>query len=149
MENGLLAQRLRTVNRLESPEQVGAKAAARAVRRLNPRKVPTQKVPVVSKRDVAGAHVGIVRCDQWIGDLPGTLLPGGSWGKRSRRNRWRIDDATISRLVRNNALSTMKASRAGATWVIERGILKNYLLNSYTARNAGWKTTGNAARAYG
>jgi PmbA protein len=30
--------------------------------------------------------------------------------------------------------------------VIERGVLKNYLLNSYSARKLGMKTTGNASR---
>ena len=30
--------------------------------------------------------------------------------------------------------------------VIERGVLKSYLLNAYTARKLGMKTTGNAAR---
>ena len=32
------------------------------------------------------------------------------------------------------------------TPVIERGVLKNYLLNTYTARKLGMKTTGNASR---
>jgi len=30
--------------------------------------------------------------------------------------------------------------------VVERGVLKNYLLNAYTARKLGMKTTGNASR---
>jgi len=30
--------------------------------------------------------------------------------------------------------------------VIERGVLKNYLLNTYAARKLGMKTTGNASR---
>ncbi len=32
------------------------------------------------------------------------------------------------------------------TAVIERGVLKSYLLNTYTARKLGMKTTGNASR---
>ena len=32
------------------------------------------------------------------------------------------------------------------TPVIEKGVLKNYLLNTYTARKLGMKTTGNASR---
>ena len=32
------------------------------------------------------------------------------------------------------------------TVVIERGVLKNYLLNTYAARKLGMKTTGNASR---
>jgi PmbA protein len=36
--------------------------------------------------------------------------------------------------------------RSRRTAVIERGVLKSYLLNSYAARKLGMKTTGNAAR---
>ena len=32
------------------------------------------------------------------------------------------------------------------TPVIEKGVLKNYMLNTYTARKLGMKTTGNASR---
>jgi len=32
------------------------------------------------------------------------------------------------------------------TTVIEKGVLASYLLNCYTARKLGLKTTGNAAR---
>ena len=32
------------------------------------------------------------------------------------------------------------------TVVVEKGVLKSYLLNTYTARKLGMKTTGNAAR---
>jgi PmbA protein len=35
---------------------------------------------------------------------------------------------------------------ASTTTVIEKGVLQNYLLNSYTARKLNLKTTGNAAR---
>ena len=37
--------------------------------------------------------------------------------------------------------------RSGRTVVIDRGVLKSYLLNCYTARKLGLKTTGNAARS--
>ena len=40
----------------------------------------------------------------------------------------------------------MKASLPGARVVIERGVLKSYLLNTYAARKLGMKTTGNASR---
>ena len=36
--------------------------------------------------------------------------------------------------------------RSRRTPVIERGVLKSYLLNSYAARKLGMKTTGNASR---
>ena len=36
--------------------------------------------------------------------------------------------------------------RSRRTSVIERGVLKNYLLNTYAARKLGMRTTGNASR---
>ena len=45
----------RSSGRLESPEFVGRIAAERAIRRLNARKVPTQKVPVVFEPRTAGS----------------------------------------------------------------------------------------------
>jgi PmbA protein len=44
--------------RLESPESVGRIAAGRAIRRLNARKVPTQKVPVIFEPRTAGNLLG-------------------------------------------------------------------------------------------
>src|SRR5690348_6558362 len=43
---------------LESPGKVGRTAAERAIARLNPRKVPTRKVPVVFDSRIAGTLVG-------------------------------------------------------------------------------------------
>ncbi|HEY2843032.1 MAG TPA: metallopeptidase TldD-related protein, partial [Bryobacteraceae bacterium] len=47
MERDYWNSAAREISRLESPEEVGRHAAQRALRRLNPRKVPTQKVPVI------------------------------------------------------------------------------------------------------
>ena len=48
----------RSAERLESPESVGRIAAERAIRRLNARKVPTQKVPVIFEPRTAGSLLG-------------------------------------------------------------------------------------------
>ena len=48
----------RSSTRLESPESVGRIAAERAIRRLNARKVPTQKVPVIFEPRTAGNFLG-------------------------------------------------------------------------------------------
>src|SRR5207237_8810239 len=47
MERDYWHSAARAASRLESPEEVGRKAAERALRRLNPRKVPTQKATIV------------------------------------------------------------------------------------------------------
>ena len=48
----------RTLTKLESPESVGAEAARRTVRRLDARRVPTQRVPVVFAPEMARGLIG-------------------------------------------------------------------------------------------
>jgi PmbA protein len=50
-----------------------------------------------------------------------------------------------SRPVRNSPLDD-EGVPTRRTVAIERGVLKTYLVNTYTARKLGMKTTGNAAR---
>ena len=48
----------RTLARLESPESIGAEAARRTLRRLDARRVPTQRVPIVFAPEIARSLVG-------------------------------------------------------------------------------------------
>lgn len=137
----------RHVARLESPEQVGSRAASRAVRRLNPRKVPTQRVPVVFEARTSRALMSEL-FDAINGSAiyrQASFLAGKLGEKIAAETVNVIDDATIPGLF-----GTTPFDDEGVTCrrnvVIERGVLKSYLLNSYTARKLGLRTTGNAAR---
>ena len=48
----------RTLARLDSPESIGAEAARRTLRRLNARRVPTQRVPIVFAPEIARSLIG-------------------------------------------------------------------------------------------
>ena len=56
-----------------------------------------------------------------------------------------IDDATIPGLFGTSPFDD-EGVPSRRTVVIERGVLKSYLLNTYAARKLGMKTTGNASR---
>ncbi len=56
-----------------------------------------------------------------------------------------IDDGTIPGLFGSSPFDD-EGVPSRRTVVIERGILKSWLLNSYTARKLGLRTTGNASR---
>jgi PmbA protein len=56
-----------------------------------------------------------------------------------------FDDGTIPGLFGSSPFDD-EGVRSRRTPVIEKGVLKNYLLNSYAARKLGMKTTGNASR---
>jgi PmbA protein len=137
----------RTLKNLESPESVGRKAAQRTVRRLGARKVATQKVPVVFDPLVARSLIDHI-FDAINGDAiyrHASYLAGKLGEQIAGENITMVDDGTMvggfgSSPFDGEGVPTRR------TVVIERGILKSYLLNSYTARKLGLQTTGNASR---
>ena len=56
-----------------------------------------------------------------------------------------VDDGTLPGLFGTSPFDD-EGVPSRRTVVIERGVLQSYLLNTYTARKLGMKTTGNAAR---
>jgi PmbA protein len=137
----------RWVAKLESPEAVGRLAAERALRRLNPRKVATQKVPVIFEPRTARALLGDI-FDAVNGSAiyrHASFLAGKLGEKIAADTLTVIDDATIPGLFGTCPFDD-EGIESRRTVVIERGVLKSYLLNTYTARKLGLKSTGNASR---
>jgi PmbA protein len=132
---------------LDSPEAVGRKAAERALRRLGARKVPTCRVPVVFDAETARSLVGhvfqAVRGDAVYREA--SFLAGKLSTQVAGENISVIDDG-----LRPGGFGSRPFDDEGVSIstlpVIEKGVLKNYLLNCYTARKLKLKTTGNAAR---
>ena len=137
----------RSAAKLESPESVGRIAAGRAIRRLSARKVPTQKVPVIFEPRTAG---------NLLGDIFGAVNGGaiyrhasflaGKLGEKIASDALTVvDDATIPGLFGTTPFDD-EGVASRRTMVIERGVLKSYLLNTYSARKLNLRTTGNASR---
>ena len=137
----------RTLQKLESAEDVGRIAAQRTVRRLGARKVKTAKVPIILDPLVARTIVEHV-FEAANGDsvYRGASFLAGKLGEKiAGENINVIDDGTIvggfgSSPFDGEGIPTRR------TTVIENGVLKSYLLNTYTARKLGLQTTGNASR---
>ena len=132
---------------LESPEEVGRTAAGRALRRLHAVKVDTQKVPVVFEPRTARTLL-----DNLFEAVHGmsiyrheSFLTGKLGEKVASENVTVADDGTMPGLFGTSPFDD-EGVPSRRTMVIERGVLKNYLLNTYAARKLGMKTTGNAAR---
>jgi PmbA protein len=137
----------RSAEALEAPEQVGRRAAERALRRLGARKVQTQKVPVILEPRVARALVDNI-FEAVSGDViyrGESFLAGRLGQKVAHENVTIIDDATVPRLFGSSPFDD-EGVPSRRTVVIENGVLRNWLLNSYTARKLGLRTTGNATR---
>jgi PmbA protein len=132
---------------LESPESVGRKAAERALRRLGAVKVETQRVPVAFEPRVARSLLGnifeaiegrsIYRNASFLAGKLGEKVAAGSVTL--------IDDGTIPGLFGTSPFDD-EGVPTRRTAVIERGILRSYLLNTYAASKLGMATTGNASR---
>ena len=137
----------RAMQKLETPESVGMEAARRTLRRLGARKIPTMQVPVVFDPLTAASVIGNI-FDAASGDAiyRGASYLQGKLGERvAGENVTIIDDGTIPGGFGSSPFDD-EGVPSQRTVVIERGVLKSYLLNTYTAKKLGLKTTGNASR---
>ncbi len=133
--------------KLDTPENIGAEAARRTLRRLGAKRVPTQQATVVFSPEVARSFLGDIM-SAVNGDAiyrGASFLTGMLGEKIAGDNVTIVDDGTLpgrfgSAYFDGEGLPTQR------TVVIERGVLKSYLLNTYTARKLGMASTGNASR---
>ena len=138
----------RYLARLEDPATIGRTAAARAVRRLGARQMPTCEVPVVFDPETAGSllrHLASAVSGNAL--YKGFSFLMGKLGTRIAPRFVNVyDDGTLS-----GALGSKPFDGEGAatrrTPVVEGGILTNYLFDSYSARKLKGRSTGNAGRS--
>ncbi len=142
----------RSFAHLESPEAVGAEAARRTVRRLGARRVPTQQVPVVFAPEVARTLIGSI-FEAASGDSiwrSASFLAGKLGETIASESLTIIDDNTMMLPTGAGGFGTSPFDGEGLpscrTVVVESGVLRNYLLNTYTGRKLGMRSTHNASR---
>jgi PmbA protein len=142
----------RRMANLESPEAVGAEAARRTVRRLGARRVPTQRVPIVFAPEVARSLIGSV-FEAASGDAiwrHASYLAGRLGETIGAATINIIDDHTMLLPTGVGGFGSSAFDGEGLptrrTVVVEGGVLKTYLLNTYAARKLGMKSTHNASR---
>src|SRR3981189_2041278 len=137
----------RSLAKLDSPEQVGKEAARRTLRRLGARKAKTAHVPVVLDPMVASSMLEHIF--EGVNGDPASRGPSFQARNLGRKiagpNVTVVDDGTIV-----GGFGTCPFDGEGIptrrTVVIEKGVLKSYLLNTYTAKKLGLETTANASR---
>ena len=145
----------RTTQLLESPEEIGRIAAERTLRRMGARRVKTQQAPVVFAPEVAKSLMGNL-FEAANGDAiyrHATFLDGMLDQPVAGENITLIDDGTMVHErggIRVGGFGTSPFDGEGLPTrrnvVVERGVLKSYILNSYTGRKLGMPSTGNASR---
>ena len=132
---------------LESPEEVGRRAAQRALRCLGARKVKTCEVPVVFDPMTARTLMKHV-FDAVSGDA---IYRKRSFLVNKIGERVADDNVTIvddARLVAGLGSSPFddEGIATQTTSIIENGVLQNYLHSAYSARKLKARPTGNGSR---
>lgn len=135
----------RKLDQLESPADIGRKAAERAIRRLSPRKLSTRESSVLFSADIAKTLVGhlfsalsgraIYREASFLLNQVGKpLLPDGV-------DIW---EEPHLKLGHNSSSYDREGVATRQSKIIEDGRISRYLLSSYSARRLGLETTANA-----
>lgn len=132
---------------LDDPAAIGRSAGERAIRRLNPTRPKTAKIPVVFDPRVAGSLLG-----HFTGAINGASVARGTSFLRDKLGQAVFapgvsihDDPRRVRGLRSRGFDgegTPTAARA----LVDNGILTTWLLDSRSARQLGMVSTGHAAR---
>lgn len=130
---------------LERPADVGKKAAERTVRRLDARSLSTRQSPVLYSAEVAGGLLG-----SFIG-----AISGGALYRKSSFLLDALDKQIFPEFIRIHELPFLKGALGSAAFdgegvatqerdIVSGGVLRGYVLNTYSARKLGLASTGNA-----
>lgn len=135
---------------LESSEEIGKRAASRAIQRLNPRRVKSQSVPVIFEPRVSAGLLGhlagaisgasIARGVSFLKDFLGKEVFG--------RAITIVDDPHRVRGQRSKPFDG-EGVRNQRRAIIKDGVLTTWLLDCASASQLGLTTTGHAARGTG
>ncbi|MGH9394802.1 MAG: TldD/PmbA family protein [Terriglobales bacterium] len=134
--------------RLETPEQVGRAAAARTLRRLGARKVPTARVPVVFDPQAARSLLGhLLEAVSGEAVYREASFLAGQLGRAVAASALTVVDDGLLPGGFGSSPFDAEGVPTRRTVVLGEGRLESYLLNTYAARKLGLASTGNAARA--
>jgi PmbA protein len=135
----------RDANRLETPQQVGEKAAERTVRRLGAQSLSTRQCPVLYAPEVSSGLIS-------------SLLGAISGGSLYRKTTFLLDSLgqqVLPEFIQIHEQPLLKGGLGSASYdsegvatcardIVKDGVIMTYLLSSYSARKLGMETTGHA-----
>jgi PmbA protein len=135
----------RLAGELAAGALIGRQAAERSLRRLGARKLDTRKVPVLLSPRIARG---------FFGHLIGAIS-GGSLYRKTTFLLDSLDTQVLAECVTINERPHLCGGLASAPFdaegvetqdrcLVDRGVIKGYVLGSYSARKLGLQTTGNA-----
>lgn len=130
---------------LESASEVGIKAAERTLRRLGARRLTTQQCPVLFSAEIASSLMG-----SFIG-----AISGGALYRKSSFLLNSLDTPIFPDFIHITEQPHLLGALGSGNYdgegvathtrdIVKDGILKSYVLSSYSARKLGLQSTGNA-----
>jgi PmbA protein len=132
---------------LESPASVGRRAAERALAQLGARRVPTQQVPVIFEAPAARSVLGnLVGCLSGGAIYRKTSFLAGKLGERIGSDAITVIDDGRRRGGLGSRPFDAEGQATRRTVLVEKGRLASWLLDVYSARKLGLRSTGNASR---
>jgi PmbA protein len=132
---------------LDDPRKVGEEAARRTLRKLGAKPIKTGEYPVIFDPDAARSILGL---------LAGCLMGSSIWRKSSYlvgREGTQVgsdlltvvDDPLIPRAPGSRAFDG-EGLKSRVNTVVEKGVLRMYLCDSYSGRKLGRESTASASR---
>lgn len=130
---------------LETAVSVGQRATARAVRRLGARRVPTTRVPVIFSPDVSRTLVAhVLSAASGPSQYRRSSFLLDALGERVMPESITVREEPLMKRGPASAAFDSEGVRTVASDIVDRGVLRTYLLDSYAARRLGRETTGHA-----
>ena len=135
----------RNANDLETAEAIGQKAAERTIKRLAARRLTTRQCPVMYAAEVATGLLG-----SFIG-----AISGGNLYRKSSFLLDALGTQVFPDFVRIHEQPYLKGALGSSAYdgdgvatqtrdIVSDGILRGYVLGTYSARKLGMQSTGNA-----
>jgi PmbA protein len=146
--NGSWWDGARFLSELPDPKSIGAEAARRTLRQLGARKPQTMKAPAVFSPEAARQLIGL-----FVGCATGgalyrksTYLVDKEGHKVASDLLHLVDDPFLRRGPGSRPFDD-EGVRSRRQTVVEAGVLRTFLFDTYSGRKLGRKTTGSASRS--
>jgi PmbA protein len=130
---------------LDSPEKVGKKAVERTIRQLNPLKIKTQVVPVIFEPTMTTWLLGFLfACVSGVGVYQKLSFLSDKLGEKIGNEHITVyDDGQMPGKLGTRPYDS-EGVPTGNNKVIEKGVLKSFLCNTYAGKKLNLPSTGNA-----
>jgi PmbA protein len=131
---------------LDNNKKLALEASMKAIGKLNPQKLQSQKIDVVLDRRVSSQLLG-----NFLELISGDMVVLGSSVLKDKLGSYVfskkvtiVDDPSIKRAIRSIPFDG-EGVRVSKKKIVENGMLNSWLLNSYYARKLGMESTGNCS----